>query len=105
MTTWATIFGMALVTLLTRAAPLVLLRSEPPAWVRRWLSGVPVAVFTALALRPLVLTAAPDPHLTFGAPLLAGVVGALVAWRSGNVLATIVAGLAAYWALRAFGIN
>ncbi len=105
MTIWLTIIGMAAVTLLTRTAPLFLLRGEPPVWVQRWLSGVPVAVFTALALRPLLLSSGPEPTLTIGAPLLAGLVGALVAWRTSNVLATIVVGLVAYWALRALGIG
>lgn len=104
MTIWLVIFGMAAVTLLTRAAPLFLLRGEPPVWVQRWLSGVPVAVFTALALRPLLLSSGPEPTVTFGAPLLAGLVGAAVAWRTGNVLATIVVGMAAYWGLRALGM-
>jgi branched-subunit amino acid transport protein len=104
MMIWLTIIGMAAVTLLTRVAPLFLLRSEPPVWVQRWLSGVPVAVFTALALRPLLLSSGPEPALTFGAPILAGLVGAVIAWRTGNVLATIGVGMAAYWALRALGM-
>jgi branched-subunit amino acid transport protein len=103
MTTWLTILGMALVTLATRAIPLLTLRGEMPGWLGRWLGYVPVAVFTALALRPLVVTSGDLPQLVAGAPLAAGIVGGLVAWRTGNVLATIVAGMAAYWALRLLG--
>lgn len=105
MLIWLTIIGMAAVTLLTRTAPLFLMRGEPPVWVQRWLSGVPVAVFTALALRPLLLSSGPEPAFTIGAPLFAGLAGALVAWRTGNVLATIIVGMAAYWGLRALGIG
>jgi branched-subunit amino acid transport protein len=101
---WLAIAGMAAVTLATRALPLLVMRGEPPAWLARWLGLVPVAVFTALALRPLAVSAGPDPHLTFGAPLLAGLVGALVAWRTSSVVATIAAGMLAYWALRALGM-
>jgi branched-subunit amino acid transport protein len=97
MTTWLTIVGMALVTLAVRAIPLLAMRGEMPGWLGRWLSYVPVAVFTALALRPLAVSSGDVPQLVAGAPLAAGVVGALVAWRTSNVLATIVAGMAAYW--------
>lgn len=104
MTIWLTIAGMAAVTLLVRALPLLLLRGELPGWLGRWLGYVPVAVFTALALRPIALSAGDTPQLVAGAPLLAGLAGGLVAWRTGNTLATIAAGLAAYWALRMAGI-
>ena len=102
MTIWLTILGMALVTVAVRAIPLLAMRGEMPVWLERWLGYVPVAVFTALALRPLAVTSGDAPHLMAGAPLAAGVVGGLVAWRTGNTLATIIAGMAAYWALRVF---
>jgi branched-subunit amino acid transport protein len=101
MTTWLTILGMALVTLAARALPLIAMRGELPGWLGRWLGYVPVAVFTALALRPIAVTAGAAPQLMAGAPLLAGLVGGLVAWRSGNVLATIVAGMATFWVIQA----
>ncbi len=104
MTIWLTICGMAVVTIAVRALPLLLLRGEPPGWLGRWLGLVPVAVFTALVLRPLVVSAGPDPRLTIGAPLVAGLVGAVVAWRTSNVVATIIVGMAAYWALRLIGL-
>jgi branched-subunit amino acid transport protein len=100
MTIWLAILGMALVTLATRALPLVAMRGELPAWLSRWLGYVPVAVFTALALRPIAVTAGAAPQLMAGPPLVAGLVGALVAWRTGNVLATIAAGMAAFWLIR-----
>jgi branched-subunit amino acid transport protein len=104
MTIWLAIAGMALVTLATRALPLLLLRGEPPVWLARWLSFVPVAVFTALALRPLLVSPGPAPALTLGAPLVAGLAGALAAWRTGSVVATIAAGMAAFLLLRLFGL-
>lgn len=100
MTIWLTIAGMAAVTLATRALPLLMIRGEPPPWLSRWLGLVPVAVFTALALRPLVVSGGPNPQLMAGLPLAAGLVGALVAWRTSNVVATIGAGLATFWLLR-----
>lgn len=105
MSYWYAIVGMAAVTLLTRAAPLLLMRGELPPWLRGYLSAVPVAVFTALALRPLLVSAGPDPRLALGAPLLAGLAGAAVAWRTGSVVATIAAGMAVYWLLRLLGLS
>jgi branched-subunit amino acid transport protein len=82
---------MALVTLLVRALPLLTMRGELPAGLGRWLGYVPVAVFTSLALRPIAVSAGPAPQL--------------VAWRTGNTLATIMAGMAAYWALRMLNVE
>jgi branched-subunit amino acid transport protein len=90
---------MALVTLATRTLPLLALRGDLPLWLGRWLSFVPVAVFTALIVPPLLIADEPT-QITFGPQLAAGVVGALVAWRTSNVLLTIAAGMAAFWLLR-----
>ncbi|MDZ4720637.1 MAG: AzlD domain-containing protein [Roseiflexaceae bacterium] len=104
MTIWLTMLGMAFVTFLTRAGGLVLLRGEPPAWLARWLGYVPIAVFTALVVPAiLVRTGASGPALTIGPGLAAGMIGALVAWRRGGVVATIIAGLATFWLLRWLG--
>jgi branched-subunit amino acid transport protein len=100
MIIWLTIAGMAIATLATRALPLLVLRDELPGWLGRWLSFVPVAVFTALAMQPLLIAADPAPRLSIGLPLVAGLAGAVAAWRGGNVVVTIAVGMAVYWALR-----
>lgn len=105
MTTWLTIIGMALVTLLTRALPMLVLRHEVAPWLSRWLSFVPIAVFTALALPPLLIQRNLDGvQLVAGVPLLVGFVGALVAWRTRSTLLTVIVGMACYWLLRWLGI-
>ena len=104
MIIWLTILGMALVTYATRVIMLLALRGEVAPWLRRWLGYVPVAVFTALILPPLLLSSGERPALLLGPALPAGVVGALAAWRTGNVLLTIAAGLAAFWLLRWAGM-
>jgi branched-subunit amino acid transport protein len=105
MTIWLTILGMALATYATRVTTMLALRGEVAPWLRRWLGYVPVAVFTALLLPPLLLrTQGETTTIAIGAALPAGVVGALVAWRTGNVLATIIAGMATFWALRWIGM-
>ena len=55
MTIWLTILGMALVTYAARATTMLALRGDVAPWLRRWLSYVPVAMFTALILPPLLL--------------------------------------------------
>jgi branched-subunit amino acid transport protein len=105
MTVWLTLLGMALVTYATRATTMLALRGEVAPWLRRWLGFVPVAVFTALILPPLLLREEGGAKvIALGPALPAGLIGALVAWRSGNVLLTIVAGMGAFWLMRWLGM-
>ena len=105
MTIWLTILGMALATYATRVTTMLALRGDVAPWLRRWLSYVPVAIFTALILPPLLLIQHDGAKaLALGPALPAGLVGGLVAWRSGNVLLTIGAGLATFWALKWMGM-
>ena len=105
MAIWLTILGMALVTYATRAITMLALRGEVAPWLRRWLGYVPVAVFTALIVKPLLTREdGGTPMFAVGPAVPAGVVGALVAWHTSNVLATIIAGMATFWALRWAGM-
>src|SRR3954470_13094173 len=89
MTIWLTILGMAIATYATRVITMLALRGDVAPWLRRWLGYVPVAVFTALILPPLLLTEqAGTKVLALGPALPTGVIGGLVAWRTGNVLLT-----------------
>lgn len=94
------ILGMALVTYLTRAPLLVLLRGDLPPWLLRWLQFVPIAVFTALVVPAFV---APSGRVSLGPSALAGLVAALVAWRTQHVFATIGAGLVVFALSRLWG--
>lgn len=101
METWLTILGMAALTYLARATTMLALRGEIAPWLARWLRFVPAAVFTALIIPALLLEGRGDTAvLAVGPALPAGVVGGLVAWRTGNVLLTICAGMLTFWALR-----
>jgi len=105
MIIWLTILGMSLATYATRVTTMLALRSDVAPWLRRWLGYVPVAMFTALILPPLLLSEqAGAKILALGPALPAGLVGGIVAWRTANVLLTIVAGLATFWALRWVGM-
>ena len=100
MIVWMTLVAMAAVTFATRALPMLALRGEMPYWLHRWLALVPAAVFTALALPPLLVQRTPTVQFVVGPQLVAALVGGIVAWYSRNVLATILVGMAAFWLLK-----
>jgi branched-subunit amino acid transport protein len=89
---------MALVTFATRYPVLALLsRRQLPEAFKQALEYVPPVVLTAIVV-PEVL--APDSEVWLSVSnnaLGASLVAALVAWRSKNLLATIVVGMGAYW--------
>ena len=100
-TIWLAMIGLGLLTFLTRFSFIALLeRWQAPVIVQRALRFVPVAVLTAIIIPELVL---PNGTLDVqpGNPrLLAGLVAALVAWKTRNVIWTIVAGMAVLWMLQ-----
>lgn len=70
-------------------------RFDVPETIRRALRFVPPAVLSAIIAPDLLI---PDSHLDFSFGnhrLLAGLVAILVAWRTKNMLLTILAGFAA----------
>jgi len=93
--------GMAAVTYSTRVTMIVLLGRELPPLVQRWLRYMPAAVLSAL-IAPAALMA--QGRLEWDRQILAFAVGAAVAWRTRNVLATIVAGMAAFYLMGALGL-
>lgn len=98
MRIWLTIGVVALVTLLERASFILFLsRWEMPDWFVRALRYVPVAVFPAL-IAPMFFHTNGQLDLALAKPkIIGGLAGLLVAWRTQNVLATLLAGMAALW--------
>ena len=90
------ILGLALTSLIPRASFILLFARWPvPALVQRALRYVPAAVFSAILVPELVLTAG-SVHIGLDNPrLLAGILGGAIAWRTRNTLLTIVAGMLA----------
>jgi branched-subunit amino acid transport protein len=75
-------------------------RRRIPDWMARSLRFVPPAVLTAIIF-PELLMRSGGVELSLGNfRLLAGIVAALVAWRTKNVMLTVVAGMAVLWALQ-----
>lgn len=76
-------------------------RIEMPAWLRRALRYVPASVLAALVVPALTHpTGVFDVSLS-NVRLLAGLGAAVVAWRTRNVLWTLVTGMALLWILGA----
>jgi branched-subunit amino acid transport protein len=96
MSIWLVMFLGGLLTFATRLSFILLLhRIKVPMWFRRGLRFVPMAVLSAIIL-PELTSPSGTLFLSWRNPqLLAGAVAILVAWRSKNVILTIVAGMAA----------
>ncbi|HMU94329.1 MAG TPA: AzlD domain-containing protein [Anaerolineales bacterium] len=78
---------------------------EMPDWLRRALRFVPAAALAALVFPALTH---PTGHLDISLQnfrLLAGLGGAVVAWKTRNVLLTLIIGMILLWVLEAaFGV-
>jgi branched-subunit amino acid transport protein len=96
------VVGMALVTFLIRYPTMVLVGKIPlPDRVFRALRYVPPAVLAAI-IAPAILM--PDEKNLFISPtnsyLVAGIISVIIAWRTKNLLLTIVLGMAVFLILR-----
>ena len=94
MSLWLTILLAGLLTFGTRLSFILLLeRIKVPGWFRRGLRFVPVAVLSAFIL-PELATHNTTLDLSLRNPqLYAGALAVLVAWRTKNILITILAGM------------
>lgn len=99
---WEIILGGMAVTYGTRLSVVLLGAERLPARLRAALRYVPPAVLTAL-IAPALLRPEGAIDLSLGnTNLLAGLLAALLAWRTRNPWLTIASGLAARTALRFF---
>ena len=106
ITLWLTIAGAAAATFALRLSFIVLLgRIEVPPFLERALRYVPAAVLTAVVI-PLLFYQEGALDVSLGNErLLAGLLAALIAWRTRNVLLTLGGGMAMLWTLQAVGIG
>ncbi|NLC43689.1 MAG: AzlD domain-containing protein [Clostridiales bacterium] len=90
------IIGMSIVTQLPRLLPLVVLsRLNLPPLVIRWLKQIPIAVLSALLFPSLFM---PNGNLSFSldnTTLIAALPCILVAFKTKNLLLTILTGIIA----------
>ncbi len=104
--TWLLFLAIGLGTFLLRFLFIYLFgKIEMPDWLRRALRFVPAAALAALVFPALTH---PAGHLNLSIQnfrLLAGLGGAIVAWKTRNVLLTLFVGMVLLWILNAaFGI-
>lgn len=102
MNIWLAIIGMGIITYLIRLTPILLMeRVEISGTMRQALRFVPAAVLSAIIF-PELLMPGGELDISLGNErLLAGLLAAIVAWRTKNVLWTIVVGMTALWILQA----
>ena len=95
---WLTMIGVGILTFLIRFSFIALLeRWQTPAMAQRALRFVPVAVLTAIIIPELVLNTGTLNLSPANPRLLAALVAVLVAWRTKNIVMTILIGMAAFW--------
>ncbi|MBB6217455.1 branched-subunit amino acid transport protein [Anaerosolibacter carboniphilus] len=89
------IIGMAFVTFITRIGSQIIFTSTGiPAWLEKWLKHVPTAFLTALITPAIFL---PKGYLDISlnnSYLLAGIIAAFTAYKTKNMLITIIIGMA-----------
>jgi branched-subunit amino acid transport protein len=106
LTLWLVILFAGLLTFGTRLSFIVLLhRIHFPNWFLRSLRFVPFAVLSGIIL-PQLATRNDVLDFSFRNPqLIAGALAILVAWRTKNVLLTILVGMGALLLLQAVFAN
>lgn len=101
MTIWGLIFFGALVTLAERLSFILLIgEREMPRRITKALQYVPVTVLTALAL-PTIILHENSIELSLNPKIIGAMAAIFVAWRSKNLLMTIIAGMLTFWVMAA----
>jgi branched-subunit amino acid transport protein len=94
MNVWMVIIITGVITYAIRLSFIALFENrEVPPTLQRWLKYVPPAVFAAIIF-PEIFVQNGSVDLSPGnARLVAGIIAALIAWRTKNVLLTILVGM------------
>ena len=78
----------------------ILDRWQPPDLIQRSLRFVPVAILTAIIVPELVMPGGTVDISISNLRMLAGIVAMLVAWKTKNIVWTIIAGMGALLGLQ-----
>ena len=101
MNIWLTFLAAGLVTYAIRLSFILMVgQREVPELLRRALRFVPPAVLTAIIFPELLAHSGQLDFSLHNPRLLAGLLAALVAWRTRSPLLTIVVGMLALWILQ-----
>ncbi len=99
---WLLFIALALGTFALRYSFIYLFgKVEVPNWLRDALRFVPASVLAALVFPALIYAEGAIDISLNNIRLLAGMGGAIIAWRTKNVMWTIIAGMVLYWILQA----
>jgi len=91
---WLIMLTVGILTFGIRPSFIVILdRWQPPELIQRSLRFVPVAVLTAIIVPELVMPGGIVDISISNLRLLAGIVAMLVAWKTKNIVWTIIAGM------------
>ena len=102
LSVWLLFIALAVGTFALRFSFVYLFgKVEMPDWLRRALRFVPASVLAALVFPALTYPNGALDLSLGNIRLLAGLGGALVAWRTKNVLWTIIIGMVLFWVLGA----
>jgi len=102
MTLWMVMFVGGLLTYLTRLSFIALTgKFQFPAWLQRSLRYVPPAVLSAIIFPEILVNAGQIDVSLRNDRLIAGILAALVGWKTRNMLLTIVVGMASLLILQA----
>jgi branched-subunit amino acid transport protein len=100
---WLTLICIGLLTFAIRLSFISLFgRREIPTFLLSILRFVPVTVLSAIIFPALFLYGNRLDLSLSNTRLIAGILAAIVAWRTKNVLLTIVVGMVGLWLLQAF---
>jgi branched-subunit amino acid transport protein len=101
---WIVMICVGLLTFLTRFSFIALLeRWQTPPLVQRGLRFVPIAVLSAIiAPEILIRSGGLEFSPLANDRLIPGLAATLVAWKTKNVVWTILAGMGTFWLLKIF---
>ncbi len=96
MTIWVVIVACAIITFLIRVSFIAAFgKKEIPIWLQRALKFVPPSVLSVIACQSVLFQGSHLDISLNNTRLIAGIIAALVAWWTKNILVTIIAGMAA----------
>ena len=102
MNVWLIIIVTGIITYAIRLSFIILFEHKDiPPTLQRWLKYVPPAVFAAIIFPEIFVRDGSVDGSPGNPRLVAGLIAALVAWRTKNVLLTILTGMAALLILQA----
>ena len=98
---WLILLCSGILTYATRLSFILLFgKVEVPVFLQHALRFVPIAVLSAIILPALLIHDNALDLSLHNARLIAGAVATVVAWRTKNILLTIIAGMTILWLLQ-----